>query len=239
VKPKELRERYIDGHLDPIRLSAEILKKEKRNLGSYMYSAQFDQDPIPMEGNIIKKKWFRRFNFQGLAERAKKEQEEIVWNFVIDSAYTNNEDNAASAMLSYCKLFGNLYIRNITEAWLEFPEMVKWIEEVAKNNGYDWRSAIRIEPKASGLSAAQSMNRETTLNVMLAKSPVTDKVARAVSCTPTIEAGRVYLLEGADWVEEFLKQCSGFPNMKLKDQVDCLTMAIDESVMSEDSVIIL
>lgn len=45
VEPKELKENYINGLLDPVRLSNEILEDEKLKYG-YKYDAQFLQDPL-------------------------------------------------------------------------------------------------------------------------------------------------------------------------------------------------
>lgn len=42
VHPPELKEKYINGLLDPKRLSREVLKKEKRKYG-FRYEAQFEQ----------------------------------------------------------------------------------------------------------------------------------------------------------------------------------------------------
>lgn len=54
VDPPELKENYVDGLLDPIRLNRAILAKEKQKYG-YKYEAQFDQNPIlDTEGLMFK-----------------------------------------------------------------------------------------------------------------------------------------------------------------------------------------
>lgn len=45
LDPPELKDKYIDGLLDPIRLSHEILEQEKLKYG-YKYDAQYNQDPL-------------------------------------------------------------------------------------------------------------------------------------------------------------------------------------------------
>jgi hypothetical protein len=45
--------------------------------------------------------------------------------------------------------------------------------------------------------------------------------------TPTIENGRVFLLEGASWVEPYLDEMSCFPAAPYDDQVDSTTMALN------------
>jgi predicted phage terminase large subunit-like protein len=50
VKPSELKLKYVNGLLDPIRLSPSILNDSRIDLGAYAYGGQFDQNPKPAEG---------------------------------------------------------------------------------------------------------------------------------------------------------------------------------------------
>lgn len=59
VKPSHYRDKYIDGLLDPVRLSKEILEKERKALNNDEegtseddYPAQYGQDPQAREGRI-------------------------------------------------------------------------------------------------------------------------------------------------------------------------------------------
>jgi len=47
VNPPELRERYTDGLMDPVRMSNEVLAEKEVELGIYGYTSQFDQEPTP------------------------------------------------------------------------------------------------------------------------------------------------------------------------------------------------
>ena len=57
VKPVELRERYVDGLLDPVRLTRRDLDNLRLDLGSYGYAGQIMQSPSPDDGGIWQK-WF-------------------------------------------------------------------------------------------------------------------------------------------------------------------------------------
>src|SRR5690606_41828287 len=50
VLPEEAKEDYVDGLLDPLRLSREVLEEAQVDLGSYGYAGQYDQNPAPSEG---------------------------------------------------------------------------------------------------------------------------------------------------------------------------------------------
>ncbi len=55
VKPKELKEKYINGLLDPVRLDNEVLEEARIDLGSRGYAGQYEQTPASEAGNIVQK----------------------------------------------------------------------------------------------------------------------------------------------------------------------------------------
>ena len=55
-----------------------------------------------------------------------------------------------------------------------------------------------------------------------------DKVVRVNACLPSIEAGNVYLPESADWLLDFIEECSMFPSGRMHDdQVDAMSQALN------------
>ena len=222
INPPELREKYVDGLLDPVRLSRKVLdflrNDPERGLGSYGYAGQIMQQPAPEEGGIIKKAWFKIID---------KAPEEITfWHFTIDPAYTKDAGNDPTAIMTYAMHGGNWYISDVKSVRLEFPQLVNYLPELVRNNGYsDLNSLVRIEPKASGLSLIQTLRQETELNVVPWKTSDKDKTARVQLITPKLESGRVFLIKGA-WNDGFIGQCIQFPNAKHDDEVDCLASAL-------------
>ncbi len=57
--------------------------------------------------------------------------------------------------------------------------------------------------------------------------PQGDKHARLDACLPTIEAGLVHLLDGADWLEPFIGEVCGFPTATYDDRVDTLSQCLN------------
>ena len=237
VKPANLKEKYVNGLLDPVRIDHKDLEKKKIGLGSYAYAGQFLQSPAPSDGGIIKKEWFQKFNMIELTAKAKKTNQELTWDFTIDGAFTKDKSNAQSAILAYCYFENNLYIRDVLGVWEETPEFIKTLIEFVSRNGYSNESTIRVEPKATGLPVAQIIKAETNLNIVFDKSPTADKVVRVRSVTPFMESLRVHLLSNAGWVDDFTHQCITFPNGRLKDKVDCLTMAISNITQTQGKVL--
>lgn len=226
VKPAELKANYIDGLFDAVRLDRLDLADKKSGLGSYGYAGQYGQTPAPSGGGIFKKSWFQTFELDELQRRARDKGVQLVWNTTVDGAYTSDTNNAQSAIFIYTIFENSMYVREVVGVWEELPDFVKTLYSVTQRNGYTSSSSIYVEPKATGLPIVQTLKRETILNMVIDKAPSVDKVSRARSCAPFCESKRVYLLNNAGWVNDFIHQCTTFPNGKLKDKVDCMVMAI-------------
>ena len=226
IYPKELKKHYVNGMLDPKRLDEQVMESLKLSLGTLGFTGQINQSPASIEGNLIKRDWFGRFTLNDLI--AKVNGTPLYWNFTMDGAYTKDKLNDPSALLSYAIFENNIYIRDVISVWKEMPDLLNFLPEFCNRNGYNTGSRIYIEPKANGLSAAQMLRHTSNLNVVIDKSPTTDKIARVNACSPLIESRRVFLLQDAPWLEPFLHQCTMFPNARHDDEVDCLTMAVDK-----------
>ena len=84
--------------------------------------------------------------------------------------------------------------------------------------------AVPIEDKGSGQQLLQEFKSDRIPAVAI--MPIADKEARARAITATIEAGKVYLPEGAEWVSDFLEETAAFPNAAHDDQVDSMAQAL-------------
>lgn len=225
VNPPELKERYIDGLLDPVRIDREVIAEAKIDLGSRQYAGQYEQAPSVDGGNIIKAEWFGHISLsQFLAIRGRS-----PIHFFLDTAYDEKKqktDNDPSGILAACLLQNYMFIFHAQKVWKEFPELMRFIPDYVKAHGYDGRSSIRIEPKANGISVIQAVRKYTKLNVTRTPAPTDSKEVRLHAVSPKIECGRVILVEG-DWNEEFVDEVSQFPAKTHDEYVDILVYAIN------------
>jgi hypothetical protein len=53
--------REIGDVLDPVREPLSALERQRNAMTPLVFSAQFQQSPIPLEGNLIKRDWIRYF----------------------------------------------------------------------------------------------------------------------------------------------------------------------------------
>jgi predicted phage terminase large subunit-like protein len=185
------------------------------------FAGQYLQTPGGEGGVLIKGNWYGRYMIGELPEN-------VVWDFAIDGAYTKDKINNASVLMAYTKYQNDMYIRAVASVWKEFPDFVRFIKDFCFRNGYTRYSRIYIEPRASGIPAAQILKRHTNLNIIIDKAPTTDKVTRTTACLPFLEARRCNLLADEPWIDSFIYETTMFPNAKEDGQVDCLCIAVDK-----------
>jgi predicted phage terminase large subunit-like protein len=224
VKPAKLKTNYINGLLDPVRISREVIAEAKIDLGSRGYAGQYDQNPVADGGNIIKSGWFGKMPL----ERFLAIRGHTPVHFFLDTAYDEKKesDNDPSGIIAACKIQGKMYIFHGQKMYKEFPDLCRFIVEYVRNYGYTGQSTVRIEPKANGVSIIQQMRRHTKLNITRTPAPKDSKTVRLTAASPKIECGRVVLVEGA-WNDEFLDEVCGFPAKSHDEYVDILCYAID------------
>ena len=200
------------GLLDPKRLSRKVLDEYKGILGPLGYAGQFGQQPVPMEGGVIKRDWLRYYNIDEIPRF-----ERIVQSW--DTAFKAGESND----FSVCTVWGETiraeyYLLEVVRGRFEFPELEMKIKEMYNR----WKPiAILIEDKASGQSIKQVLSKRTNLPIIGIQVPSNkSKLVRASMVAPLFEAGKVLLPKNAPWLSTYIEELLKFPNSKYDDQVD-------------------
>ena len=62
IGPHELHHRQAGSILHPERESRETLERIKAEIGSLQFSAQYQQSPVPPEGNLVKREWLKYYD---------------------------------------------------------------------------------------------------------------------------------------------------------------------------------
>jgi predicted phage terminase large subunit-like protein len=106
-----------------------------------------------------------------------------------------------------CSTWGVLekgyYLLGLWRGRVDFPELKRLVGSL----GREWNpSAILVEDAASGQSLIQELRHERSLSIIPVKID-RDKISRAQSITPLIEAGKVFLPKSAPWLADFVDDC--------------------------------
>ena len=196
--------------------------REVEQRSARTFASLYQQRPVIAGGNIIKESWFKHIT---LAEFNRLHNDEPIV-FFVDTAYTDKTSDDPTGVIATCKIGNDLYITHAQKVLMRFPDLLRFLPEYAKQHGYTRRSTIRIEPKANGISVIDQMKETTGLNVTQTPSPRDSKETRLNAASPTVECGRVILVDGA-WNEAFKNEVCGFPANPHDEFVDVLCYAID------------
>jgi len=198
----------------------EVLDKIKLRLGSFNFSAQYQQAPVPLEGEIIKWEWFR--SYAELPPRGP--QDRIVQSW--DTASKAEEISDFSVCTTWLMQGNNYYLLDVLRERLTYPDLKRRIIGQAQSFGAD---ILIIEDKGSGTALIQDLQRETIAGLPhpIAYVPESDKVTRMHSQSAKIEGGHVCLPPKARWLEEFRIELLQFPHGKYDDQVDSLSQFLN------------
>lgn len=219
--PTEYDPREDGEPLWPERHSLHKLE-QVRNRAPRTFEALYQQRPTAMGGNIIKRDWFGHVS---VAEFNRMYHNEPMV-FFLDTAYTSKQSNDPTGIISTCKIGADLYITHAEKVLMKFPDLIRHIVPYVKAHGYSTRSTIRIEPKANGISVIDELKDKTGLNVTQTPSPKDDKETRLNVASPSVECGRVILVDGP-WNEAFIDEVCGFPAKPHDEYVDVLCYAVD------------
>ena len=87
---------------------------------------------------------------------------------------------------------------------------------------------VLIEEKSSGISLLQEIRSIGVYCVEAYKlAPGSDKIMRLGLQTIKFESGRVHLPKRAPWLDDYVRELTGFPGSKFNDQVDSTSQALD------------
>jgi predicted phage terminase large subunit-like protein len=112
---------------------------------------------------------------------------------------------------------GNHYLADVLRKRMEFPEIVKRVEELAAK----WNAgAILVEDAGAGVQYIQTRTGKAPAPVIPVAVKGTDKEFRFDGVTPMFEAGEVWLPARSPWLADYETEVLAFPNGTDDDQVD-------------------
>jgi predicted phage terminase large subunit-like protein len=227
--PGRLHHRKVDELLHPEREPGWALDAIKRDIGSVNFAAQFQQQPVPPGGNLIKWAWFPIYDKPPIRDVG--DHTIVSW----DTAMTAGELSDYSACVVLHLKGENAFILDIVCERLDYPDLRRKIIDVHRRwRNYTNSYALLIEGKGSGMSLIQDLKGECIRAI--AVKPTMDKVMRMNAHTARIEAGCVQLPRLASWLDDFRKELMAFPACKYDDQVDALSQALDRAFLPRPTI---
>jgi predicted phage terminase large subunit-like protein len=197
--------------------SVETYRKIRESVGEYIFQSQYQQNPTSREGGLIKRDWFRYYD----------QVPRDIW-FLLqswDTASKCGEMNSYSVCTTWGVFDNYFYLLDVHRERLTYPQLKRRAGELFRR--FDpWK--VLIEDKASGISLIQEFRAEGLYCIEACKpEPGRDKHVRLGEQSIKFESGRVYLPKQAPWLDEYIREITGFPGSKHDDQVDSTTQALE------------
>ena len=216
-------QRRIGDLLHPQREPREKLDEMRAVLGTQGFAAQYQQQPVPVGGNLIQWRWFGRFD-EPLGRRS---DDAIVQSW--DCAQKTGELNDYSVCTTWLIREERFYLIHVHRERLTAPDLRRRMVELY--NAF-LPEGVVIEDKASGTGLIQEIKAATSLPVF-GFEPSGDKVMRASTQTICIEGGKVWIPNNAPWLDDFEREVLAFPNGRHDDQVDSMVQFLAWRAESE------
>ena len=204
--------------LDARRETPATLQQLKEQLGEYLFQSQYQQNPIPVGGAIIKTDWLRYYTPDTLPTRFSTKVQS--W----DTANTSGEFSDYSVCTTWGVLNGKYYLLDVFRQRLQYPDLRRKVKELASQFS---PNTILIEDKGSGTALLQDLRADGVYNLKAyCPPPGNDKQMRLFAQSAVFENGRVWLPTAAPWQPDYVRELTTFPGTKYDDQVDSTTQAL-------------
>jgi predicted phage terminase large subunit-like protein len=203
--------------LHPEREPLELLENLRRTLGEYNFAGQYQQEPAPLGGGMVKAEWFRRY----VPGEEPSRFDQIIQSW--DTANKSSELNDYSVCTTWGQRNKKFYLLHVLRKRLDYPDLKRAVREQAERFG---PAIILIEDKASGTQLIQELTRDGLYGVTRYE-PTMEKIMRLNSITSAIENGFVYLPTESDWLADYVHELTTFPSGKHDDQADSTSQALD------------
>lgn len=215
---RKMRRREGDV-LQPSLLSPERLNELRQSMKEYHFSAQYQQNPAPREGNMIKTEWLKFY--EPGSEPAKFTRIFQSW----DTANKAGDLNDYSVCTTWGVKGKSYYLLDVLRKRLTFPDLKRAV--ISQIDRFP-KAVIIIEDKASGTQLIQELQRDGVRLIKPYCPPAsTDKELRVDAQSISFESGRVFLPRSALWLNAYVSELTGFPNTKFDDQVDSTIQFLD------------
>jgi predicted phage terminase large subunit-like protein len=219
IGASKIKRRAIGEALHPGREPLTLLEETRRTVGSMVFSAQYQQAPVPAGGNLVERRWLRHY----ATPPEWRPGDRIVQSW--DTASKDGVMNDFSVCITALVRKREVYILHVFRDRLTFPALRTKVVSLARQRN---ARVLLIEDAASGAQLIQQLRVDQPAGVPrpIARKPAGDKLTRMAAQTSRIEAGELILPNEAPWLAVFEREILGFPGGRHDDQVDALSQLL-------------
>jgi predicted phage terminase large subunit-like protein len=193
--------------LHPDRENLAALDKIKKEIGSLLFSAQYQQRPVLVEGNLIRRSWLQ---YHEPAELPAPDYPSKIFQSW-DAAMMTGDKNDYSVCTTWRADKDDVYLLDVYHGRLEYPDLRRKAISLAEVHG---PATILMEDAGPGMNLLQDLRRSMPAGLIrpIGVKPEGSKLERMAAQSAKIEAGQVRLPKSAPWLGDFLTELLAFPN---------------------------
>lgn len=208
--------RRVGDLLDPAREDQTVLDQMRHDIGPVAFSAQYQQDPITPEGNLLRWQWFGTYD--EMPSRSELLKVVQSWDTGMTAAPTSD--------YSVCTTWGfranKWLLLDVFRERLDYPDLKAAVVRLQRR----WHAdKVVIEDAGSGKSLAQDLRLHKPFQPLLWPARQ-DKEERFIGTLGEVEAGNILLPVEAPWLDAFRSEMKAFPQGRHDDQVDSFSQFV-------------
>lgn len=232
VQPPGLIKYYRNRLLDPNRLNRQNLEEFKKD-GQYVYSSQYLQDPVPLDGATFD---ISKLKIDEVCPRMVR----LVRGW--DKAATKDGGAYSAGVLMGLDKFGDYWVLDVVRGQWNPPmreSMIKATAALDRGGSYariygvkehlpvDVETIVEMEGGSGGKESADNTVRNLAGYRVLGKKVTGDKEARAYAFASQVGVQDHVHLLNRSWTHEYREELKFFPFGKYMDQVDASSLAFN------------
>lgn len=205
------------------------LQQIKHDVGSYVFSALYQQRPTAAGGTIFQRKYFKYFKFEWIhnveyvvLSDGRRFTSNECWIFqTVDTANslkTINDYFVVTTIMVTTE--HDILVRDVYRTHIEGPEQKGLMKQMEHRYKPKFQA---IEDITFGTNLIQECKRDgmTILPIKVDR----DKVTRSLPISARYELGKVFHREDGEWLNDFETELLSFPKGRNDDQVDTMSIA--------------
>jgi len=227
IGPGRFYRRRQGEALCPAHQSLETLEGIRRELGSGVFAAQYQQRPVAAAGDLVR--WERIERYEAALPR--DDYQKLVQSWDLGTSANPTSDWSACTTWGFAE--GVWWLLEVERVRLDYPDLKLLVLKLATR----WRAdTILVEQTMTGIPLIQDLlhlqwspearRLGYTWNVRRYR-PSVDKEVRLAAQADKLEGGRATFPRDASWLPTLKQEMLAFPRAKHDDQVDSITQFLE------------
>jgi predicted phage terminase large subunit-like protein len=212
-----IHQRRAGDLLHPAKEPQSALAEIRDTMSAQSYAAQFQQDPVPNEGQIIKRDWIKRYD-----RPPPRDEMRIVIS--IDTATKGVLSADWSVATVWGEKDGVHKLLDVYRKKVDLPQLVADVVDLNRTYNAD---NILVEEQGNGAGLIAYLKVQGIY--ALGQRPKDDKAARLNKASYYFEKGQVQFPREEPWLLELERELLQFPQGKHDDQVDTISQYLNWS----------